>query len=276
MLLPITILLAVTLHEEIIALETVIATKQKAHVVLLPNNTVRKKYVVADGARRVAQDRRCLTRIRERFGVVESNGWTYDFVEILESQLDPPYVDMEFLSGSSIPDLPTEAIREAERHCGIWLGHYHRRFLEQGEGLIYTDCGAGNFVIDFENKRVTGIDPGMRWGDLGHAYEDVLLHINTIIMSLMMKHKKAGFRDAWSFLEGYLSVADTGVCFGAGAYYRSFFRATAYNLRTLRKRALWKVMSSAVLLTVLAPLYLVLIPIALRRGVAQTDECVAV
>lgn len=239
-------------------IEKIIVRKSAAVLSLLPSGRVRKTFTQADGPYRLSKDRHNLVVIQQKFGTVQREGWTYSFVKLLGTNHQPPAIEMEFVPGVSVPNLPKTLIPEAERRCGEWLAHYHEKLLNGLEGLIYKDCGPGNFIIDFEKKRVTGIDPGITWGEKGFTYEDILLHVHCIIQSLMLKHRKARPSDTLAFLNGYMSVRK--IRFVPCAYYRSYYRSVMHTFRCLGKTSKPKLLASIVVMTALVPLYVIVIP----------------
>ena len=97
------------------------------------------------------------------FAETRHDGWSYRPVKLLWLSLDRRAICMELAFGHEVLSVPGSRLNDAEYHCGIWLAHYHNAVLNgKSRGLIYTDLGVHNVLIDFDRKSVTAIDPGTR------------------------------------------------------------------------------------------------------------------
>ena len=243
--------------------ETLIEYTNKASLHRLSEDMVLKRYITEDAIERVIQDQRSLLQIQECFGAAHYKGWKYRIVKLLWLSLDQRALGMEFVSGRPLSKTDRSNMQEAELHCGIWLGLYHNKMLDgQTQGLIYTDFIVHNIILDFDKRSVTVIDPGMAWGRQGYIYEDLLQHITSMLLVLVIR-RKSSFSAVGRFLDGYMQVANAKL--NLVHYYGGLLRELrrqflAYNAKS-RKKSLFFLMISCLML----PIYVIFIPAFLYR-----------
>lgn len=245
--------------------ETLIKRTNKAELWRLDDNLVVKRYFVENSVERVLHDQRSLLYIEEAFGEVDYQGWSYRSVKLLCLGIDRKSVGLEFVSGNVLVDVPKARMKEAEYHCGVLLAQYHNKVLgASNEGLIYTDFCVQNIVIDFPGQSITVIDPGMAWGRLGNVHEDLVQHINSVIMVLVSR-RKASLSDIMGFLKGYRGARR------AQPHLRVYLQGLARQLRrqflTYAGESSWKCLAFSLAVCILSPFYLVVVPAKLSgRG----------
>jgi hypothetical protein len=165
---------------------------------------------------------------------------------------------MEHVSGCPLSAVPKSKMKIAEYRCGIWLALYHNKMLGGSpKGLIYTDLNAHNIILDFEQKRVTAIDPGMTWGRSGYIYEDVVKHINSVLMTLVLR-RKSPCTAMMSFLRGYAEVIQLKL--NLFLYYKGLYRELKRQFLNYSKQSYLKFVSFFLVVCALSPLYYVWIP----------------
>lgn len=236
-----------------------ITRTNKAELLRLPDGSLLKRYFTQNAVDRVMHDQRGLLYIQENFGEVYYKGWLYGSVKPLWVSIDGTSLCMEFVPGCELAELPKSRMKEAEYHCGVWMALYHNKVLNGNrEGLIHTDFCAHNIIFDFEQKRVTAIDPGMTWGRSGYAYEDLWIHIYSVLVVLVVR-RKAPFSAIISCLKGYALVKEAKL--DLVNYYKSLFRDLRRQfLKYVSKADYVKCLFLLLLLVFLSPFYLLFIP----------------
>ena len=236
-----------------------ITRTNKAELLRLPDGSLLKRYFTKNAVDRVRHDQRSLQYIQEHFGEVYYEAWLYRAVKPLWVSPDGTALCLEFVPGCELAELPKSRMKEAEYHCGVWLALYHNRILDGNtEGLIHTDFTVHNIILDFEQKRVTAIDPGMTWGRLGFAYEDLLIHIYSMLVVLVGR-RKAPFSAIIACLKGYALVKETKL--DLAIYYRSLFRELRRQVRKYATEGGYvKRLVFLLLVVFLSPLFLFFIP----------------
>jgi hypothetical protein len=231
----------------------------KAELLCLPDGSLLKRYFTKNAVDRVMHDQRGLLYIQENFGEVYHRGWLYRIVKPLWVATDGKSFCMEFAPGCELAELPKSRMKEAEYHSGVWMALYHNRVLNGNkEGLIYTDFCVHNILLDFEQKRMTAIDPGMTWGRLGYAYEDLWIHIYSVLVVLVVRGK-APFSALISCLKGYALVREAKL--DLASYFKSIFRDLRRQFLKYATNANYlKCLSFLLLVSFLFPFYLFLIP----------------
>jgi hypothetical protein len=230
----------------------------KAELYRLPNGSVLKQYFTKNAVNRVMQDQRSLLYIQENFGEVYYEGWLYRIVKLLWVATDGKSFCMEFVPGWVLSEIPKSKTKESEYHCGVWMALYHNKVLNGNtEGLIYTDFGAHNIILDFEQKSVTAIDPGMIWGRSGYIYEDLVIHIHSVLVVLVVKGK-APFSAITSFLKGYALVKKAKL--DLFIYYKSLCRELRRRFLAYATKSYVKCLFFLLLVGFLLPFYLFFIP----------------
>jgi hypothetical protein len=147
---------------------------------------------------------------------------------------------------------------------GVWLAAYHNRLLgEADEGLIFTDMGVHNFFVDLAGKVVTGFDPGNNWGNVGNRYQDVIQHVYSLLVVLLLR-RRGSLRAIKSFLHGYASAS--GMRMPVKAYATALRREarrqwTAYGSKSKRKQLAFAAGS-----VLLVPLFAIHVPGVLARA----------
>lgn len=231
----------------------------KAELLRLPDGSLLKRYFTKNAVDRVMHDQRGLLYIQENFGEVYYKGWSYRIVKPFWVSTDGKSFCMEFVPGCELSELPKSRMKESEYHCGVWMALYHNKVLNGNtEGLIYTDFCVHNIFLDFEQKRVTAIDPGMTWGRSGYAYEDLVIHIYSVLVVLVLR-RKAPFSAIISFLKGYALVKKAKL--NLVIYYKSLYRDLRRQfLKYATKSYYVKCLLFLLLVGFLLPFYLLFIP----------------
>ena len=126
-----------------------------------------------------------------------------------------------FIAWPASLEISKSKINQAEFHCGIWLALYHNKVLNGGtKGLVFTDFTVNNIMLNYEQQSVIALDPGWAWGQVGYLYRDLIRHILSILLTLVVR-RKAPFSTILSFLRGYVSV--TKVKLNLVHYYKSLY-----------------------------------------------------
>ena len=101
----------------------------------------------------------------------------------------------------------------------------------------------------------------MNWGQLGFPYQDVLLHLDGILYTLLPKHGLAALRAASTFLKAYRRAS--GRLFHPWAYLVSYVRTCRDSFRPIAKRSKGRMMARVILSALVAPVYLFVVPLQL-------------
>lgn len=251
-----------------------IAHTDKAEVYRLSDGSVLKRYLTRNAPERVKHDTHALTYIENHFGEVQFEGWTYRTVRILRVAKTGRAIYMEDVPGKALSDLPRSEMNLAEYHCGIWIALYHQNMLShQRKGFIFTDYIPHNIIVDMKGRSVTAIDPGMLWGEQGNMYEDLLLHIQSGLTTLVARNKASPliFRH---FLRGYLQVGASK--FDLQSYLEGVYREIRSRARHYLRISTFKFIEFAIVTTLLLPLYLIVIPayfVLHERSANKTTLC---
>jgi tRNA A-37 threonylcarbamoyl transferase component Bud32 len=236
-----------------------IVRTNKAELLRLPDGSVLKRYFTKNAVDRVIHDQRSLLYMLEHFGEVYYNGWLYSTAKLLWVSTDDRSLCLEFVPGCELAELPKSRMKEAEYHCGVWMALFHNKVLNGNtEGLIHTDFCVHNIMLDFDQKRVTAIDPGMTWGRSGFAYEDLWIHIYSVLVTLVVR-RKAPFSAIISCLKGYALVREAKL--DLALYYQSLFRDLRRQfLKYITNANYLKCLSFVLLVGFFFPFYLFFIP----------------
>lgn len=229
----------------------------------MPDGSVLKRYTTGNAEERIVQDRRSLVGIAERFREVHRHGWRYRVVRFLRTGDDERTFYMEFAPGQSVARTPRSQLRTAEFHCGIWLALYHNTMLDDmHEGLIFSDVGVHNLLVDPGQKVVTAIDPGMQWGRRGFSYEDLVQHLHSVFSVLVLRRRVAP-SVILSCLDGYRRAIRAP--FSPSAYYRGLSREIKRTIRAYGHQSLPKLAALLLVLAMLSGFYLFALPALLMR-----------
>lgn len=231
----------------------------KGELLRLPDGSLLKRYFTKNAVDRVMHDQRGLLYIQENFGEVYYKGWLYRIVKPLWVFTDGKSFCMEFVPGCVLSELPKSQMKKSEYHCGVWMALYHNKVLNGNrEGFIYTDFCVHNIILDFEQKRVTAIDPGMTWGRSGYAYEDLVIHIYSVLVVLVVR-RKTPFSAIISFLKGYALVRKAKL--NLFIYYKSLYRELRRQFLAYATKSYYvKCLFFLLLVGFLLPFYLLFIP----------------
>jgi hypothetical protein len=237
----------------------IIACTNKATIYRDLDGSIAKQYHTADAAERVLQDQWSLGQISKAMkNGKDAEGWLYTAVQPLRAEPSSGTIWMERAPGQALSTLAPSALLDAEYHVGIWLARYHNHLLrESDEGLIFTDMGVHNIFVDTAGKIVTAFDPGRNWGEIGNRYQDVIQHVYSLAVVLLLRGRgRAGA--IRSFLYGYAST--TGKPIGVRAYATALGRETrrqwaAYGLKSKPKQ-----LAYAAGTVLLAPLFAIYVP----------------
>lgn len=235
----------------------------KAEFFRLDNGSLLKQYLPdRKPTEKVLQDQRSLQFLEQAFGQVHHDGWVYRTVKLLGLSVERREVCLEFVSGDVLSEVCKSKFREAESHCGIWLALYHDKLLGGAtNGLIFWDFNVHNVIIDFEEQTVVAIDPGMRWGNIGNAYQDLVRHIHSCLVTLVAKGKAPPLA-ILSFLEGYARTTQNKP--KLLAYYHGLWREIRRQFYLYSRKSYLKLLFYPLILGITFPLYFCLIPLYLK------------
>jgi hypothetical protein len=239
--------------------EILIKRTNKAELYRLSDGSVLKQYTAEKNAMTtIMQDQYSLLSIEQYFGEVHYEGWLYRAVKFLRLVPEREAICMEFVPGSALSEIPKTKINKAEYHCGVWLALYHNKVFDgTTQGLVYTDFTVNNIILDFEQQRVIALDPGWAWGRIDYLYRDLIRHILSILLTLVVR-RKATFSTIMSFLRGYVSV--TKVKFNFAHYYKGLYLEMVLRGNYFAARSLVKLLSFILITAVLSPFYLFVVP----------------
>ena len=252
--------------------DVLITRSKRAELFRQPDGSVLKRYFSNNAKDRVEHDQRSALYLRDRFGEIGYEGWSYSTTWPLWFDPEAGAFCMEYVSGQPLSALPWAKMSEAEYHCGVWLAFYHNKVLSEDlEGLVYSDLNVHNVMIDLERKRVVAIDPGMEWGRSGHAYEDLVHHIHCV-MAVLVARGKAPPTAPLEFLRGYRRVSRGSL--NLRSYYKALKSELTRRFKRLRSSSTQRGLMFLGLTTLLAPVYLALVPAYLgwprrERGVEE-------
>lgn len=239
--------------------EKLIKRTNKAELYRLSDGSVLKQYIAKKNAgTTIAQDQYSLLSIQQLFGEVHHEGWLYSVVKFLRLVTERQAICMEFVPGYVLVEIPISKIKEAEYHCGVWLALYHNKVLKgDTKGLVYTDFTVKNIILDFERQSVIALDPGWAWGRVGYMYRDLIRHILSILLTLVVR-RKAPFSTILSFLRGYVSVINAKLNFAH--YYKALFQELWEQGYYYATRSHVKLLLFLLITSVLALYYFLFIP----------------
>ena len=239
--------------------ETLIKRTNKADLYRLADGSVLKQYTSDEnGLTTIQHDQFSLLSIEEYFGEVHYDGWLYSAVKFLYLVPEREAICMEYVPGTTCVDLPKSKINEAEFHCGIWLSLYHNKVLNgDTKGFVFTDFTVNNIIINFEKQSVIALDPGWAWGQTRYMYRDLIRHILSIFLTLVVK-RKASFSTILSFMKGYGSVNKTK--FNVLHYYKGLYQELALRGNYFAARSKMKFVSFLLITVLLLLFYLIFIP----------------
>jgi hypothetical protein len=249
---------------------TLIKRTNKAELFRLPDGSIVKHYITPDGSARVQYDQRSLLTLQSAFGIQQHQGWIYRVVKPLWFSVERALVCMDLVPGRTISELPKAHWRESEYQAGVWLALYHNRLLDdEFLGPLYTDFTVHNVLVDTEQKSVTAIDPGMNWSRHGSGYEDIIKHLHSIIVGLIMR-QRASLLTLHCFLKGYAhTTRHRPRCW---AYYRSLLREACRQQRDYAKYSKLRWVFFPLVMLSLSPLYLAYVPVCLYWGQASRER----
>jgi tRNA A-37 threonylcarbamoyl transferase component Bud32 len=183
----------------------IIVRTNKATVYKAADGSVAKQYHTVDATERALEDARSLGHISEALAKVnDGEGWRYTVVRPLRVNASSGTIWLAWAPGQAVFTFDAEALGRAEYHVGRWLAKYHKCLLgETDEGLIFWDMTVHNILVDFSEKVVTGFDPGSNWGSVGNRYQDLIYHIYSLVVALLLRRRAGSLRAIRSFLQGY-------------------------------------------------------------------------
>jgi hypothetical protein len=239
--------------------EKLIKRTNKAELYRLSDGSVLKQYTGEKNAMTtIRQDQYSLLSIEEYFGEVHHEGWLYSAVKFLRLVPEREAILMEFVPGCTLLELPKSKINEAEYHCGIWLAFYHNKvFNGSTKGLVFTDFTVNNIILSFEQQSVIALDPGWAWGRVDYIYRDLIRHIISILLTLIVR-RKASFSTVLIFLRGYVSVTEVKLNFVH--YYKGLYLELVQRGKYFAARSKVKLLSFILITCVLSLFYLVFVP----------------
>lgn len=238
----------------------------KAAFLLIDATTLLKRYFTENAVERAEQDSRSLSYLNRHFSDVMHGGWRYSVVKYHSRTVDGKGIIMDYVPGLTLSAVPKKEAGRAEWQCGVWMAVYHERLTRDGyEGLIYTDPNVHNLIVDTQQRRVTAVDPGMKWGREGFVYEDVIKHVNSTLFVLVARGRFPPSAIG-EFLKGYRITSV--LMFNPRFYFRSLLAELRREMVDLFHRSVAKSILFSIAVILLAPLYVVIVPLYLR-GVAN-------
>jgi hypothetical protein len=252
----------------------IIACTYQAVIYQDVDGSVAKKYHTIDAAKRVLNDQRSLGHLSQALGTDrDAQGWRYAVVRPLRSDPSSGTIWLELAPGQAVFALPANALLDAEYHVGVWLAAYHNRLLgESDEGLIFADTNVHNFLVEVADKVVTGLDPGSHWGEVGNRYDDVIRHVYSLVVALLLR-RRLPLRAVRSFLDGYASATKTRM--NARAYATALGGAVPRLWKFYGSKSRPKQLAFAAVSILLAPLFAVYVPGILARAMNSGGAAVA-
>lgn len=190
-----------------------IAQQDMCEVTLMGNVVVKRFLQHSDDANDKGNDaeshfraeQNALQVLQEKFGINKFKGWTYRTVQLLGVGPEGESLYLEYLEAPTIANLCKNDMGLAEYHAGVWLALYHQKMiLSKCKTMLYTDYTVYNIHVDVKNQAVIAIDPGIYWGRHGFFYEDVILHIHSILF-FSLKKKQSPLWLVHQFLKGYVA-----------------------------------------------------------------------
>lgn len=243
----------------------IIARTNKATIYQDVDGSVVKQYHTHDAAERVLKDERSLGYVSDALtNGRDPDGWRYGVVRPLRADPSSGTIWLEAAPGKAVFSLGTSALLDAEYRVGIWLATYHNRLLgDAEEGLIFADATVHNIFVDPAGKVVTAFDPGSNWGKVGNRYQDVIYHVYSLVVVLLLG-RRGSLRSIRSFLAGYASA--TGTSITARAYTTALCREArrqwaAYGVKSKLKQSAFAAGS-----LVLVPIFAVYVPLVLASA----------
>lgn len=239
--------------------EKQIKRTNKAELYRLSDGSVLKRYTAEKNAMTtINQDQYSLLSIQQNFGEVHHEGWLYSAVKFLRLVPERDAINMEYVPGCTLLELPKSKIDKAEYHCGIWLALYHNKVLNGStKGLAFTDFTVNNIIINFEQQSVIALDPGWAWGQIRYMYRDLIRHILSILLTIVIR-RKASFSTILSFLRGYVSVIK--VKLNLVHYYKGLYQELYLRGNYFAARSKVKFISYLLITCVLSIFYLIFVP----------------
>ena len=241
----------------------VLSRSAKSEVRVVSPGVVEKRYLTDDASKRVKQDVDSLEYLGRVLGDIEHGAWSLRVVRVLGPGEDGDSVLLEHIPGTLVSKLEGPALLRAENLYGVWLGEYGKRVLDGGgRGRIFADPSLHNAIFDAEGRQLVVFDPGEIFGREAHIYEDVLLHIESIL-ACCARRRLNPVPLVREFLAGYQSTGaptlDPGEYLGAllGVKWRmieSFYHARPGRLPVY-----------AAVTVASLPLYLWYVPMRLSR-----------
>ena len=207
---------------------------------------------------KVLQDQRSLQYLEKHFGEVYYEGWVYRTVKLLEMEVEQRTVRLEFVPGDVLSEVSKSKMKEAEYRCGIWLALYHNKVLGGLlDGLIYWDFNVHNVIVDFERRTVVAIDPGMSWGRKGYAYQDLVRHMHSALVTLVVK-RKSPVLAVVSFLKGYALATQAKP--NLASYYKGLWREIRRQFYLYARKSYVKLMLYPFVLGMTCAFYFCFVP----------------
>jgi hypothetical protein len=252
----------------------IIARTNKATVYLDVGGSVAKQYHTIDAAERVIEDQRSLGHLSEALANVrDAEGWRYAVVRPLRSDPSSGTIWLERAPGQAVFTLAPNEVADAEYRVGVWLAAYHDHLLgETDEGLIFSDVSVHNIFVDLAGKAVTAFDPGSNWGDAGNRYQDVVQHVYSLLVALLLRRRRP-LRPIRSFLHGYASATPRRMA--ARAYVTALGRETHRQWTQYGLKSKPKQLAFAAASILLVPFFAVYVPGVLARAMGSGGAAAA-
>ncbi len=239
--------------------QELITRTNKAEFFRLADGSLLKKYLPNQNpVEKLLQDHRSLRFLEDKLGELVHEGWVYRTVRLLDIKVDQRTMRLEFVPGDVLSNVCKSKMKEAEFRCGIWLALYHNKVLGGlPQGLIYWDFNVHNVIVDFERRTVVAIDPGMSWGRTGYAYQDLVRHMHSALVTLVVK-RKSSFTALVSFLKGYAVATQTAP--HLWSYYKGLRREIRRQFYQYSRKSYAKLVAYPFVLAMTFPFYFGFVP----------------
>jgi hypothetical protein len=120
---------------------------------------------------------------------------------------------------------------------------------------------------------VTGFDPGTNWGNIGNRYQDVIQHVHSLVVVLILR-RRGSLRAIRSFLHGYASAS--GMRISARAYATALRREARRQWAAYGSKSKLKQLAFAAGSLLLVPLFAIYVPgvlaCATNSGRRRSDQ----
>ncbi len=174
----------------------------KAKVTFTNNATVEKEFFVANRGKKEYIN---LRNLHNMYPAQLYREWYYKTVKPLSYNEKKSVMTMELASGEVFATL-LKRKPQVTYYTGIWFGLFHNKCREFKNYMKYIDYNRTNIFIDYSNKTITAIDPGMEYGKETSVEEALILNICGLVIG-GVKSRISPKRLIKLFLKGYFEVS---------------------------------------------------------------------